>query len=91
MGQEIGNELDEQNGKNKVLPHFYVRLGFIFFSPHTTAPQICPQIIQRTLKVYVQAATADSAHSSADFISLTPSPVGCVQCGTLGVFPKPDF
>ncbi|KAF2986719.1 hypothetical protein EK904_000219 [Melospiza melodia maxima] len=38
MGQEIGNELDEQNGKDQVLPHVCVNLGFVFSSPHTTAP-----------------------------------------------------
>lgn len=37
MGQEIGNELDEQNGKDKVSPHFSLNLGFVFIPPHTSA------------------------------------------------------
>lgn len=91
MGQEIGNELDEQNGKDKLLPHFYVRLGLIFFlSSHNCSS--CPQSKQLTRKVYVQATTADSAHSSPDFIVPHSVPCGlCTMYNTWGVSPSLTF
>lgn len=87
MGQEIGNELDEQNGKDKLLPHFYVRLGLIFFSPHTTALPAHRASSWHERFMFRQPLQILPIHHLI-LLCLTPFPVGCVH---LGCFPKPDF
>lgn len=74
MGQEIGNELDEQNGKDKVSPRFSVNLGCGVSSPHTAAP---PAHRAAAGTGGLCSSSADCAHSSPGFNVPPPAPGGC--------------
>lgn len=58
MGQEIGNELDEQNGKDKIFASLLSKTGIYFFF---SLSYNCPQNKNLTQKVSVQATPADCA------------------------------
>lgn len=91
MGQEIGNELDEQNGKDKIFASLLCKTGICFFSP----------LIQLLLLPTKQAADTKGLCSgnhcrSCPFITwfycaLLLSLWAVSSVKHLGCFPKPDL